>query len=100
MNRNIYIQKSQFITKGDKMSQARFELDEYTTRVLDVIKGKFGLNNRNEALTRFVHEFGSEFVEPEVDEKFLTELDKATTAHLKKYGYRKMSMKELDKLLG
>jgi len=28
--------------------QSRLEMDEYTARVLDVVKGKFGLKNRSE----------------------------------------------------
>ena len=82
------------------MSQARFTLDEYTMNVLDVVKGKFGLKNRNAALLRFVHEFGAEFVEPKVNEEALKELDETTNKHLKKHGQRKMTMKELKELTG
>ena len=50
------------------MRQARINLDEYTTRVLDVVKGRYGLKNREDALNKFVREFGEEFVEPQVNE--------------------------------
>ena len=86
--------------KGDKMTQARFELNDYTTRVLDVIKGKYGLKNRNEALNRFVKEYGEIFVEPRIDEKYLIELDNIIREHEKKYGKKSMSEDELDQLLG
>jgi hypothetical protein len=80
--------------------QTRFELDDYTLRVLDVIKGKFGLKNRDEALRRFALENGSEYVEPLIDEAILTELDVTYEEHLKKHKNRTMTEKELDKLLG
>jgi len=84
------------------MTQARFELDEYTTRVLDVIKGKYGLKNRNEALTKFVKEYGEDLVEPKIDESVLREIDAKYEKHIKKYGVEgsNMTLDELDELLG
>ena len=81
------------------MRQARINLDEYTTRVLDVVKGKYGLKNREDALNKFVREFGEEFVEPQVNEKYLEELDELVENHEKKYKNRTMSLEELDQLL-
>jgi hypothetical protein len=57
------------------MTQARFMLNEQTTRVLDVIKGKYGLKNRNEALHRVVQEHGDVYIEPAVNESTLEEMD-------------------------
>jgi hypothetical protein len=79
--------------------QARFQLDEYTTRVLDVIKGKFGLSNRNEALQKMILEHGNEYVEPNLNEETLIELDSIYENHMKKHSKRKMTKKELKKLL-
>lgn len=90
---------SLLITKGEKMTQARFILDDYTTRVLDVIKGKFGLKNRDAALRKFVHQFGKDFVDPEINVGLLKELDDLTMKHIDKYGYKSMKEKELDTLL-
>ena len=81
------------------MVEARIKLDDYTSRVLDVIKGKFGLKNRSEALKRFSYEFGKEFVEPQPNEWVLKELDDTYDKHINKYGKKKMSQKELNKLL-
>ncbi|MGM5488943.1 MAG: hypothetical protein ACQESG_08440 [Nanobdellota archaeon] len=36
------------------MIEARFKINEYTKRVLDVIKGRYGLSNRNEALRQLI----------------------------------------------
>ena len=92
--------KSPFVMFGDKMTQARLEINDYTTRVLDVIKGKFGLKNRSEALDRFAREFGEEFVEPELDEEYAKKLNREVVEHMKKYKNRRMTEKELDKILG
>lgn len=82
------------------MKQARIELDDYTSRVLDVIKGKFGLKNRNEALKRLALEAGSEYLELAPNEMALKELDAIYESHKKKHGSRTMTDKELKKLLG
>ncbi len=78
----------------------RAQLDEYTNRVLGVIKEKFGLKDKSEALNKFAEMYGEEFVEPEIKDEVARELIKSCEQHIKKYGYRKMSMKELDKLCG
>jgi len=79
--------------------EARFRLDEYTTRVLDVVKGKFGLKNRDEALKKFAEECGSSFVEPIPKEEVLLELDSIYEQHKKKHKNRKMNNNELKDIL-
>ena len=81
------------------MIQARFEMDDYTIRVLDVIKGKFGLKNRSEALKKLAFEAGNDYVELAPNEMFLKELDAIYVQHAKKHQNRKMNDKELKKLL-
>lgn len=83
-----------------KQTQARLKLNEHTVRVLDVVKGKFGLKNRSEALNKFAEEEGIKYVEPKIDESILKELDETYEKHKYKYGDRSMSLKELDELLG
>ncbi|NQZ85682.1 MAG: DUF2683 family protein [Nanoarchaeales archaeon] len=82
------------------MVQAIMKLDDYSTRVLDVVKGKYGLKNRNDALNKFILEFGSEFVEVPINEDYLIELDKQSIEHMQKYPNRKMTLNEVDDLLG
>jgi hypothetical protein len=79
--------------------QARFQLDDYTVRVLDVIKGKFGLKNRDEALKKLALEIGEEYVELKPNELVLKEIDAIYEDHKKKYANRKMNDKELKRLL-
>ena len=82
------------------MIQARIEMDDYTARVLDVVKGKYGLKNRSEALNKLALEAGNEYIELAPNETVLKELDAIYENHKKKHGNRKMTDHELIKLLG
>ena len=75
-------------------------VSEYTNRVLGVIKEKFGLKDKAEALDKFAEMCGEEFVEKEVKDEVVRDVIKSCEKHIQKYGYRKMSLKELDKLCG
>jgi len=75
-------------------------MDDYTARVLDVIKGKFGLKNRSEALKKLALEAGNDYIELAPNEMVLKELDAIYENHKKKYGKRSMNDSELRKLLG
>ena len=76
------------------------EMDDYTARVLDVIKGKFGLKNRSEALKKLALEAGNEYIDLAPNEMVLKELDVMYESHKKKHPNREMSNAELKKLLG
>jgi hypothetical protein len=75
-------------------------MDDYTARVLDVIKGKFGLKNRSEALNKLALEAGNEYVEPVPNEMVLKELDDMYESHMKKHPNRQMTNAQLKKVLG
>ena len=76
------------------------QIDDYTNRVLGVIKEKFGLKDKTEALNKFAAMYGEEFVEREIKEEVIKEMIEGCEQHIKKHGFRKMSLKELDKLCG
>ena len=82
------------------MIQTRLEMDDYTARVLDVIKGKFGLKNRSEANNKLALEAGNEYVEPVPNEMVLKELDDMYESHMKKHPNRQMTNAQLKKVLG
>lgn len=82
------------------MTEARLKLDDHTLRVLDVVKGKYGLKNRSEAVKRLALETGETYISPKANEMVLRELDVIYEDHKKKYGNKKMTDKELKKLLG
>jgi len=81
------------------MTEARVELDDYTMRVLDIIKGKFGLKNRSEALKKFAQEHGTDYLEPQPNLQVLRDLDAIYEKHVKNHPNRTMTQKELKKLL-
>ena len=78
----------------------RAQIDEYTKRVLGVVKEKYGLRDKSEALNKFADMYGDQFVEKEVNEAFITETLNLIDAHHKKHPKRTMSIKELDIISG
>ncbi len=67
--------------------------------MLGVIKEKYGLKDKAEALNKFAEMFGEEFVERDVDEKLLKEMIKECEAWETKSKFgRKMTLEELDRL--
>ena len=72
--------------------------NEYTSRVLGVVKEKYGLNDKGQALNKFVEMFGDEFVDREVKEEVIKEVIASCDRHIKKYGFKPMTTKELDEL--
>lgn len=81
------------------MTQVRLEVDEYSIRVLDVIKGKYGLKNRSEALKRFAKDYGEEFVEPKLNTEYLEQLDKLVDNYEKNSKkYKTYTIDDVDSL--
>ena len=80
------------------MISARLTLNEYTNRVLNVVKAKFGLKDKSEALNRFVKLYGDEEVEMEAKDDYIKKVLEIDQRHMKKYANRKMTLKELDEL--
>ena len=82
------------------MVYARITLNDYANKVLNVFKAKFSLNDKSEAINKFVEMYGEEVVEKEANDEYVKKVIKMTDEHIKKYGYRKMNLKELDKISG
>lgn len=80
------------------MVLARMELNEYTNQVLNVIKAKFNLHDKSEALNKLAEIAGDEFVEREASDEYIKKVIEIDKRHVKKYGKKKMTLKELDKL--
>lgn len=76
----------------------RAEISEYSNRVLGVIKEKYGLKDKSEAIDKFAEMYGEEFVDLEIKDEVLRDLISDCELHFRKHGRRKMSMKQLDKL--
>ena len=80
--------------------QFRAEIDDYTNRVLGVVKEKFGLKDKSAALNKFAEMHGEDFVDREVRDEFVTEVLDIMKEHHKKHPNRRMSLKELDEMTG
>ena len=81
-----------------QMVSARVKLDEYANKVLGVIKIKFGLKDKSEAINKFMEMYGDEIVEKQAKDEYVKKVLRVVDAHFKKYGKKKMSLNELDKL--
>ncbi|MEK6926645.1 MAG: antitoxin [Nanoarchaeota archaeon] len=79
---------------------ARVELGDYANRVLGIIKIKYGLKDKSEALNKFIELYGDDILEKEASEEYIKKIIMISNNHFKKHGYKKMSLQELDKLCG
>ena len=77
---------------------ARIEISDYSNKVLAVIKAKFGLKDKSEAINKFIELYGDEIVEKQANEEYIKKVIEITNNHLKKYKNKKMSLQELDNL--
>ena len=87
--------------KSHKMSDtisARIELNDYANKVLGIIKIKFGLKDKSEAINKFIELYGDNIMEKDANEEYAKKVIKIADNHMKKYGSKKMSFAELDKL--
>lgn len=80
------------------MISARVELDEYTNKVLGIIKIKFGLKDKSEALNKFIELYGDEIIEKDANEEYIKKVIEITKKHYDKYSGKKMTLQELDRL--
>jgi hypothetical protein len=83
------------------MTSMSISVNEYTSKVLGVIKEKFGLKDKAEALDKFADMYGEEFVEKEVKAELLKRMISDCESWEKAHKFkRKTTLKELDKLCG
>jgi predicted transcriptional regulator len=79
------------------MVDARVSLNKYTNTVLAVVKAKYDLKDKSEAINKFVETYGENEVEKEVKESYIKKILKIEEDYFKKYGYRHTSVKDLRK---
>lgn len=73
------------------MVQAMINIMENTNRVLNIIKAKYGLKDKSEAINLVVNEYEENFLEPELRPEYLEKLQKIK----KQKGIHFKSIKEL-----
>ncbi len=83
------------------MASMSIKVNDYTNRVLGVVKERFGLQDKAQALDKFADLFGEEFVEKEIKDEIIMEMIQDCEKWEKKHNFkRKMTLKELNKLCG
>jgi len=68
--------------------------------VLNVIKAKFGLTDKSDAINKLAEIYGEDYVEKDANGEYVKKILDIEERHFKKYGNRKMSLKDLDALCG
>ena len=70
------------------MVQAIITLNEHENRVLNIIKGKYGLKNKSEAVNLIIREYEKELLEPELRPEYIdkmSEREKEPTVKVKDF---------------
>ena len=57
------------------MVQAVINIGEHEDRVLNIVKGKFGLKNKSETINLIIDEYEKEFLEPELRPDYRTKIE-------------------------
>ena len=57
------------------MVQAIINLNEHENRIINIVKGKFGLRNKSEAITLIIDEYEKELLEPELRPEFIEKME-------------------------
>ena len=82
----------------NKLISARVEINEYANKVLAIIKAKFSLKDKSEAINKFIELYGEEIAEKQANDEYIKKIIDITNNHLKKYKNKDMSLNELDEL--
>jgi len=77
------------------MVQAIVTIGENEDRVLNIVKGKYGLKNKSEAITIVIKKYEQELLEPELRPEYVTKLQKLE----KEKGTPFKDMAELRKII-
>ncbi len=81
-----------------QLISARVNLNPYVNKVLGIVKLKYDLKDKSEAINKFVEMYGQEIVEKDASSEYAKKVMKISDKHFKNYGDKKMTFEELDKL--
>jgi len=70
-------------------------LGEHEDRILTIVKGKYGLKNKSDAVNLIIEKFGEEMLEPELRPEYKKELLKTDKGKFTKFN----SIQELRRVL-
>ncbi|MEE8359140.1 MAG: DUF2683 family protein [Candidatus Hydrothermarchaeales archaeon] len=72
------------------MVQAIITLNEHSDRIINIIKGKFGLKNKSEAIQWIISEYEKEMLEPELRPEYVEKMrDRAKEPTVKVKDFKK-----------
>ncbi|MBI4116284.1 DUF2683 family protein [Candidatus Pacearchaeota archaeon] len=77
------------------MVQSIIDIDENEDRILNIVKAKYGLKNKSQAVAMIAKIYMESFLEPELRPEYLEKLKKID----KEYGMVFSSVEELDRHL-
>ncbi|MFH1239953.1 MAG: DUF2683 family protein [Candidatus Diapherotrites archaeon] len=77
------------------MVRALIDFNERQNRVLTIVKGKYGLDNKSEAANLIITKFEEAFLEPELRPEYKEKIKKIDNGKFEKFS----SVKELRKAL-
>jgi len=78
------------------MVQAMIDIPEEVNHILNIVKAKYNLKDKSEAIARVVAEYGIEILEPELRPEFVREMRRIE----KQKGIPFKNIEELRKLTG
>ena len=58
------------------MVKALVNLTEYENRIINIVKAKYGLRTKNEAISLIIREYEEEIMEPELRPEFVDKMKK------------------------
>ncbi len=77
------------------MVQAIIKLENTADRILTIVKGKYGLKNKSDAINLVINKFADNLLEPELRPEYTEELNKVSKGKHKKFS----NVNNLRKLL-
>ena len=80
------------------MVQAIVNLGEHEDRVLTIVKGKFGLKNKSEAVNLVIERFEQEFLEPKLRPEYREELLKIDKGKFKRFSSIEDLRREIERV--
>jgi hypothetical protein len=58
------------------MVQAMIKISKDVNQILNIVKAKYGLKDKSQAIEKVVQEYGSDFLEPELKPEFINKMKK------------------------
>lgn len=78
------------------MVQAMIKIGERTNRVLNVVKAKYGLKDKSQAIELVVSDYESEFLEPELRPEYVEKMKKIEKGKFRHYDSIKALRNEIE----